>query len=196
MHARTHTFTLTHISPPDPHPLALTPSPSPPRPLALALRNSPGFPLWCLNKESGNTRAPISDSNGQQQCVDWDKYNADQVAAPSIYSAILPSIQRSPLHTTAVPSITTALPSITTVQENFDWSTEYYEMYPDINPDLNCARHPPHPPTHALARRAAGHAGALLAALKPPSAMHGGLRTLTLTMHTAPSQGRVGTART
>jgi len=61
--------------------------------------NSPGFPLWCLNKESGNTRAPISDSNGQQQCVDWDKYNADQ--------------------------------------ENFDWSTEYYEMYPDINPDLN-----------------------------------------------------------
>jgi len=33
--------------------------------------NSPGFPMWCLNRASGANRAPISDQGGNPQCIDW-----------------------------------------------------------------------------------------------------------------------------
>ena len=60
--------------------------------------NSPGFPLWCLNRKTGLHKPPITDNWGNQMCMDWSKI------------------------------------SQTT---NFDWDNEFYELYPDVNPELN-----------------------------------------------------------
>jgi len=59
--------------------------------------NSPGYPQWCFNKESGKSKQPSVDAYGFQQCVDWS--NVDW--------------------------------------NTFDYENDWYELYPDVNPELH-----------------------------------------------------------
>ena len=58
--------------------------------------NSPSFPMWCVNRQTGLTKAPSIDNWGNPECMDWTR-----VFAPG-----------------------------------FNWEQEFYEAYPDVNPDL------------------------------------------------------------
>ena len=65
--------------------------------------NSPGLPMYCLNKQTGKTKAPLVDKWGHTMCMNW-----------------------------------TALdPILSDPENNFDWRTEMYDMFPDVSPELH-----------------------------------------------------------
>ena len=61
------------------------------------LHNSRGFPMWCLNRQTGAHRAPLMGAHGHQECHDYNSIDWN----------------------------------------TFDWERDHFELYPDINPDID-----------------------------------------------------------
>jgi len=89
--------------------------------------NSAGFPMWCLNRETGNSKEPFVDDYGWTSCVN---YTAMDEAMNAQYASSSGGYETS-------DSTTNQDNGNGNHNEPFDWSEWQYELFPDILPELH-----------------------------------------------------------
>jgi len=126
--------------------------------------NSVGFPMWCLNRETGQNKEPFVDDYGMTSCVNYTAmneamdahYNADSSASmgAGYYDAPTTDEEVTNIETKSDEMDPEAAPydeanvdgsssqgGDSTYQEPFDWSEWQYELFPDILPELHWEGH-------------------------------------------------------
>ena len=110
--------------------------------------NSPGFPMWCLNRDSGQTKEPFVDDYGWTSCVNYTAmdeamraagggsmsmyYGGSMAYGGSMYYG--GSMNDEDSSSSSSDSSSSSSDGVTPV---FDWSEWNYELVPDILPDLH-----------------------------------------------------------
>ena len=89
--------------------------------------NSPGFPMWCLNRESGNLKEPFVDEWGYTSCVNWTKYEQDCMSMS--YGSPGGTYQYDAGMSGGGGS------------DSCDYSVFNYELFPDILPEIHWEGH-------------------------------------------------------
>jgi hypothetical protein len=96
--------------------------------------NSPGFPMWCLNRDSGQTKEPFVDDYGWTSCVNYTAMDEAMRAAGGGSMSMYSSSSSSDSSSSSSDSSSSSSDGVTPV---FDWSEWNYELVPDILPDLH-----------------------------------------------------------